>query len=172
MNDPRTESGIGSAPLRIRPAARAVILTPDSRIVLVRFEFPAGTRWALPGGGLQPGEDHVTALRRELVEEIGLTDVDVGPHLWTREHHIAFLDGQWDGQREHIYLVRVPEAFDIAPTLDADALRAEYIHEIRWWDVDAIGADHTSTFVPRQLHRHLTSVISDGPPPRPIPVEV
>lgn len=172
MNDPRTETGSGSAPLRIRPAARAVILTPDARIVLVRFEFPAGTRWALPGGGLQPGEDHVTALKRELVEEIGLADVEIGPHLWTREHHITFLDGRWDGQREHIYLVRVPEAFDIAPALDADALRAEYIHEIRWWDVDAIGADRTSTFVPQHLHRHLTAVMSDGPPPMPIPVEV
>lgn len=172
MSDRRTESPAGSTPLRIRPAARAVILTPDSRIVLVRFEFPAGTRWALPGGGLHPGEDHVTALKRELIEEIGLIDVEIGPHLWTREHHITFLDGQWDGQREHIYLVRVPDVFDIAPALDDEALRAEYIHEIRWWDVDDIGADRTSTFVPRHLHRHLTSVISEGPPPIPIPVEV
>lgn len=172
MNDPRIETVIGSTPLRIRPAARAVILTPEAQIVLVRFEFPAGTRWALPGGGLQPGEDHVTALQRELVEEIGLADAEIGPHMWTREHHITFLDGQWDGQREQIYLVRVPEAFDIAPSLEADALRAEYIHEIRWWDVDAIGADRTSTFVPRHLHRHLTAVMTDGPPPLPIPVEV
>lgn len=169
MTDPRTES---TTALRIRPAARAVILSPDSRIVLVRFEFPAGTRWALPGGGLQPGEDHATALRRELVEEIGLVDADIGPHLWTREHHIAFLDGQWDGQREQIYLVPVPEVFPITPAFDADALRAEYIHEIRWWHVDDIGADRSSTFVPRDLHRHLQSVLAEGPPPDPIHVEV
>ncbi|MFM7126290.1 MAG: NUDIX domain-containing protein, partial [Actinomycetota bacterium] len=172
MNAPRTDTTIGSASLRIRPAARAVILTPDAHVVLVRFEFPAGSRWALPGGGLQPGEDHVTALARELVEEVGLSDVEIGPHLWTREHHIAFLDGRWDGQREHIHLVQVPEKFPIVPSLDADALRAEYLHEIRWWHIDEIGADRTSTFVPRDLHRHLQAVITDGPPSRPIDVEV
>ncbi|MFM7686187.1 MAG: NUDIX domain-containing protein, partial [Actinomycetota bacterium] len=42
--------------LRIRDAVRALVLDPDDRILMVRFEFPdAGTRWALPGGGIEPG---------------------------------------------------------------------------------------------------------------------
>ena len=90
--------------LRIRQAVRALIITPETQVLLVRFEFPAGTRWALPGGGLDPGEDHVAALRRELVEEVGLHHADIGPHIWTREHQIPFINGQWDGQREHIHL--------------------------------------------------------------------
>ena len=82
--------------LRIRPAARALVITPRHSTLLVRFEFPAGTRWALPGGGLEAGEDHVTALRRELAEEVGLHDPEIGPHIWTREHRIAFINGLWD----------------------------------------------------------------------------
>ena len=77
---------------RIRPAARGLVVTPDHHVLLVRFEFPAGTRWALPGGGLDAGEDHVAALRRELREEVGLVDVTIGPHVWTREHLIPFMD--------------------------------------------------------------------------------
>jgi len=34
------------AELRIRPAARAIVLDPDDRILLVRFQFPHGTFWA------------------------------------------------------------------------------------------------------------------------------
>ena len=54
------------AELRIRPAVRGVVVTPDADVLLVRFEFPTRTVWALPGGGLEPDEDHLTALRREL----------------------------------------------------------------------------------------------------------
>ena len=92
------------ADLRIRRAVRAVLVTPDQSILLVRFEFPDKTVWALPGGGLDPGETHLEALRRELIEEVGLHDVEPGPHVWTREHIIPFIDGQWDGQRDEFYL--------------------------------------------------------------------
>lgn len=159
------------ASLRIRPAARAVILSADHHILLVRFEFPAGTRWALPGGGLDPGEDHLTALRRELDEELGLTAVDIGPHIWTREHHIAFLNGQWDGQREHIHLLAIDQPFTVQPRLSWEELRTEYIHEIRWWPLEEIRkADHL-TFVPRQLYRHIRQLIFDGPPAIPFDIE-
>ena len=40
--------------LRIRPSARAVVIDPEGRVLLVRFEFPRGTVWATPGGGQEP----------------------------------------------------------------------------------------------------------------------
>ena len=42
--------------LRIREAVRALVLDPEHRVLLVRFEFRDGTRWALPGGGLDDNE--------------------------------------------------------------------------------------------------------------------
>ena len=158
--------------LRIRPAARALLLTPTQHILLVRFEFPAGTRWALPGGGLDEGEDHITALRRELVEEVGLQDAPIGPHIWTREHRIAFINGQWDGQREHIHLVQVPEIFEPQPALDWDTLNAEYLFELRWWHIDEIASASETTFVPAGLHAHSIDIIENRIPSSPINVEV
>ena len=160
-----------SAGLRIRPASRAVIMSPDRQILLVRFEFPAGQRWALPGGGLDPGEDHLVALRRELIEELGFTITDIGPHIWTREHHFPFLNGLWDGQRDHIHLLLVDEAFAVKPQLSEDELRAEFIHEIRWWPLDEIGKASHLTFVPRSLYHHLVDLIANGPPVTPVDVE-
>ena len=78
------------------------------RVLLVRFAFP-GDRivWATVGGGLEPGETHEAAIRRELEEEVGLEDVDLGPEIWTRTH---VWDGgvNWDGQTERYFLVRTP----------------------------------------------------------------
>jgi 8-oxo-dGTP diphosphatase len=161
-----------STPLRIRPAARAVVLTPTHHVLLVRFEFPTGTRWALPGGGIHADETPVDALRRELHEEVGLVGVDIGPHIWNREHRIPFVDGLWDGQREQIHLVPVRETFEPVPALDWETLNGEFLHELRWWHIDDIGRASHLTFVPAALHRHLVSLLECGPPEHPITVEV
>lgn len=156
-------------PLRIRPATRALILSPRPSVLLVRFEFPAGTRWALPGGGIEPGETPHDALRRELREEVGLADPVIGPHIWTREHHIRFVDGMWDGQHERIHLVRVDDEFEPDPELDWDRLRSEYLHEIRWWGHHEL-LDSPVRFVPLDLARLVTDIVEFGPPTAPIDV--
>jgi 8-oxo-dGTP diphosphatase len=155
--------------LRIRPATRALILSPRPSVLLVRFEFPAGTRWALPGGGIEPGEATAEALARELREEVGLLAPSIGPHIWTREHHVRFLDGNWDGQREQIHLVRVDDEFEPSPELDWEQLRQEYLHEIRWWTPDELTTS-SANFAPVDLARLVVDVVESGPPPAPIDV--
>jgi len=166
--DPTADPTTG---LRIREAVRAVLLTPQAEVLLVRFEFPnTGTRWALPGGGMEPGETHHQALERELAEEVGLRGAAVGPHIWTRLHIIPFIDGKWDGQRERMYLVPVAERFQPEPHLSWEQLRAEYVFELRWWPIEDI-ADGLP-FVPATLATHLRALQSEGPPNRPVEVEV
>ncbi|MEY4338594.1 MAG: hypothetical protein RLZ14_444 [Actinomycetota bacterium] len=156
--------------LRIREAVRALIVDPRQRVLLVRFEFPrSGTRWALPGGGREPGESDHEALRRELDEELGLVDPQIGPHIWNRLHIIPFENGLWDGQRERVYLVRA-EHFEPRPRLPWEQLRAEFLHEIRWWDRAHI--DHTTHFVPAALPQHLAEVLDRDVPNEPVDVGV
>lgn len=158
--------------LRIREAVRAIVLTPDEQVLLVRFEFPAGTRWALPGGGIDPGETSDEALHRELVEELGLRDITIGPHVWNRLHIIPFLKGDFDGQREQVHLVHVDAAFEPQPMLTWEELNAEHVFEIRWWRIDEIAAATDTVFVPSGLAGHLRSLIDDGHPNAPVDVEV
>ncbi len=159
-----------SGPLRIRQAVRAVVTTPDHSILLVRFEFPTATVWALPGGGLDPGEDHLTALHRELHEEVGLVGAHIGPHVWTREQIIEFIDGNWDGQRDVYHHVPVPARFEPTPALSWDQLRAERLHELRWWTIDEIvDATRSGTrFAPGRLGEFLLALSDHGPPGIPL----
>lgn len=156
--------------LRIRHAVRALVIDPAERILLVRFEFPDVTVWATPGGGVEPDEDDETALRRELDEELGLTDVELGPHVWTRLHVIPFISGDWDGQRDHIYLLRLP-AFEPTPRLTWEQLRDERVHELRWWSLQEIAAaeaDHHVRFAPRRLAELIRTLLTEGAPAEPI----
>jgi 8-oxo-dGTP diphosphatase len=153
--------------LRFRQAVRALLVTPDEFVLLVRFEFPTRTVWALPGGGLEPGEDHLTALRRELVEEVGLNDITIGPHVWNREHIVAFEDGLWDGQQDRIHLVATAH-FEPEPALSWDQLRAERLHEIRWWSVDEIERAQDVAFAPQRLAELLRLLANDGIPGTPL----
>lgn len=163
-------------PARIRSSVRALVLDPEGRVLLVRLEFPDATVWALPGGGVEPDEDPVDALRRELAEELGLVNAPIGPHVWDRLHMVRFRHGptpadraiRWDGQRDRVHLVRTA-AFDPRPHLSWDELRAERLHEIRWWSLPEVRA-HPGRFAPRRLADHLAALLRDGPPPVPLQI--
>ena len=64
---------------------------------------------------------------------------------------------------ERIYLVRVDE-HEPAPALD---LRAEGVHEVRWWTLDELDATG-ETLVPLRLPHFLRELLAHGPPFPPI----
>ena len=58
-------------PTYIQPAARAVIFDERGRILLIRRGD--NKQWALPAGGMEPGESVTECMAREVWEETGLT---------------------------------------------------------------------------------------------------
>jgi len=56
--------------LLFMPSAHALIRDDDNRILLVKH---VEGRWMLPGGAVEPGEGPADAVRRECLEEAGVT---------------------------------------------------------------------------------------------------
>jgi 8-oxo-dGTP diphosphatase len=156
--------------VRLRQAARAVVLDPADRILLVRFEFPRGTVWATPGGGIDEGESDEQAIARELEEEAGLVGFELGPWIWTRTHVFPFENGLWDGQVERYVLVRT-DPFEPLPRFTVEQLAAEYVTAIRWWTQDELAASD-AVFAPRRLPELVAALLRDGPPGEPVDVGV
>jgi double-stranded uracil-DNA glycosylase len=150
-----------------RSAARALVVDRTGRTLLVQFIDETGqVWWATPGGGIEEGEDVEDALRRELREEVGLTDFELGPEIWRRDHTFAW-DGRILRQAERIWLVRVVE-HEPEPRVD---LAAEHVARVRWWTVTELDAAD-EVLVPRRLPQLLRGLLADGPPPEPIDVGI
>jgi TDG/mug DNA glycosylase family protein len=150
-----------------RPAVRALVVDESSRTLLVKFQDTTGqVWWATPGGGANEGETPEETIRRELAEEAGLVDFELGPEIWTRDHTFAWYARIYR-QRERIYLVRVDE-HEPAPTID---LAAEHVHEVRWWTLDELAATREE-LVPRALPQRLRDLLTEGPPSAPVDVGI
>lgn len=156
--------------LRLRPAARAIVVDEEDRVLLVCFDFGGRFVWAAPGGGIEDDETDEQAIRRELLEEAGLAEFQLGPMVWTRTHVIPLGHGRWDGQTERYYFVRT-RAFAPAPRLSWAELRAENMTAVRWWTLDELEAAETE-FAPRRFPSLVRSLFEVGAPAAPVDVGV
>ena len=152
-----------------RKAVRAVIMTPNHRVLLMKLQEPVTgfQLWITPGGGLKPDESDEEGLRREIAEETGAMNFCLGPPVWTRKHEFSW-NGRSYSQNEVYYLVQADQ-FD--PVMDVEAApdEAAAFHEFHWWSIDAI-AKSEEKFAPRNLHCLLESIAKNGPPDKPVAV--
>jgi 8-oxo-dGTP pyrophosphatase MutT (NUDIX family) len=153
----------------LRQAVRAIVLDGKGRILLFKaFSDPDRSRyfWITPGGGVTEGESDEFALRRELAEECGLHEFEIGPCIWVREHVFPLpTTGQLLRQRERFYLVRV-DSHEVDIT-GWDEFERQFMAEPRWWSLDEIASSEDS-FAPGRLAYFLGDVVAGHIPGEPL----
>ena len=144
----------------MRLSAKGFLVDEAGRLLLLECKDPARPPvrwWELPGGGVEPGEDEVDALVREVLEETGLvvSPSDVGPLVWTQES--TFLHrGRRHVARCHGRVVRVASAEAGATSLTPD--EQDTILGRRWWTLAEL-AGTADRFFPRNVPSLLPRVL-------------
>lgn len=71
--------------------ARCVLKWDDRYLLVVhRGQLRASNKWGLPGGHVEPGENGVETVRRELQEELSISPSEftmIGDFYYKRHHH-------------------------------------------------------------------------------------
>lgn len=147
----------------LRSSTRAVLLTPDQEVLMMELDnkIMNWRGWITPGGGVEAGEDQLTAIRRELHEELGLTKFEVGALIWKRSHCLHWAE-QFIEQTENYYLVKI-EKFEPQPTLELNEFEKAAFKGFKWWSLEELKRSD-EVFAPRTLAMMLEDLIVNGPP--------
>ncbi|MEU2512151.1 NUDIX hydrolase [Streptomyces syringium] len=153
-----------------RRAARVILLDARDRVLLMNgFEpaDPTSTWWFTPGGGLEGDETWEQAARRELAEETGITEIELGPVLWRRFCSFPFDGRRWD-QEEHYFLARTEQAGQW--TGGGTELERRSVTGLRWWTCEELLAARETVY-PTRLGELLRTLLDEGPPSTPVLLE-
>jgi 8-oxo-dGTP diphosphatase len=153
--------------LRRRPTARVLLIDPQDRILLMNGRLPGRTRggWFTVGGGAEPGESVLEAAAREIVEETGLSEFELGPVVWRREGEVMLPDGEAAWLDEHYIVARTPGG---EPVRDGWLEHeVSLIDDIRWWTLADLQATEDRVFPP-DLPALLGDVLTGRFPAEPL----
>ena len=154
----------------LRPTARVLLLDREDRILLLKGRLPGSPQsegsWFTVGGGLEPGETHHEAAAREILEETGIRDFELGPVVWLRSGVLAIPEPTHFHEQ---YIVARCEARE--PSRHGwTALERDLIDDIRWWTLHAL-LTTTDRVFPSGLAGFLPAILAGAfpDPPHPIP---
>lgn len=142
---------------RLRRAARIIVLDPQGRALMFRFDVPDRPPfWVTAGGECDPGESFENAARRELFEETGIM-ADPGPQIARIEPEFVTVEGEPVRADERYFLVHAEN--DRIDTSRHTELERKVMTRHRWFAMEELGDWHEFVF-PVNLARLIAEASS------------
>jgi 8-oxo-dGTP pyrophosphatase MutT (NUDIX family) len=143
--------------LRLRSAARLIVLDPAGRALMFRYDVPGRDPfWVTAGGEVDPGESFEDAARRELFEETGII-ADPGPQIARMTPEFITVQGEPVQADERFFLIRVDEAR--VDTTGHTELEQRLMTQHRWFTLEELENWHEAVF-PVELAAMIRSHIA------------
>ena len=157
--------------MRERPTVRVLLFDPQGRILLMKGRLPsrpdAPGAWFTVGGGVEPGETLAQAALREVREEAGITEVELGPVVWRRQSVYLMAGGEPRLFKESYVVARCAGG---EPRRDGwNAVERRLCDDIGWWRLEDIAA-MTEAVYPERLVELLPEVLAGRYPREPLDI--
>lgn len=143
--------------LRLRRAARIIVLDAEARALMFRFDVPGRAPfWCTAGGECESGESFEDAARRELLEETGIM-ADPGPQIARMTPEFVTVEGEPVQADERFFLVRVTDTG--VSTAGHTELERKVMTQHRWFTLEELEHWHEAVF-PVELAAMIQSAIA------------
>ncbi len=156
---------------QIRHTSRILLVDQLDRLLLLKIFDPANSGdvfWCPVGGGIEVGESPEQAAKREVAEETGLVDFELGPHIWNRQARYSF-NGIKVHTNESWFFTRV-KSFEIDISGFSEIEHRSFV-ENRWWTSQELSATNEA-LTPRRLATLFKDLLLNGAPEVPIELEL
>lgn len=105
--------------------AGGVVINGRGQVLVVNQR---GTSWSLPKGGIQEGEDALTAAKREIYEETGILDLTLVRELGSYRRFRIGQDGSEDeAELKTIFMFLFKTAESALSPIDGDIPEAKWV---------------------------------------------
>ena len=99
--------------LPMRNGVGIIVLNKNNKVFVGKRKDNPGDKWQMPQGGVDEGEDYITAMKRELIEETGISSIKVIKELEKiyqyelPENLIGIIwKGKYRGQKQKWFITR------------------------------------------------------------------
>ena len=100
-------------PLPMRIGVGIIVLNNENKVFVGKRKDNPGDKWQMPQGGVEKGEDFLTAMRRELLEETSIKDIKIIKKIKKMYEYelpknlIGIIwKGKYRGQRQKWFIVK------------------------------------------------------------------
>ena len=99
--------------LPFRTGVGIVVLNKKNEVFVGKRKDNPGDKWQMPQGGVDEGEDYVTAMKRELLEETGMKNIEIIKEIEKiyqyelPENLVGIIwKGKYRGQKQKWFIIR------------------------------------------------------------------